>query len=62
MLQMDSILTGPPGKPREKIDRERERERERENGKKEGRKIDGKKEGKKTERYLGNIQLVNFVF
>ena len=58
MLQVDSILTGPPGKPREKIDRERERE----NGKKEGRKIDGKKEGKKTERYLGNIQLVNFVF
>ena len=51
MLQVDSILTGPPGKPREKIDRERERE----NGKKEGRKIDGKKEGKKTERYLGNI-------
>ena len=45
MLQVDSILTGPPGKPREKIDRE-----------------NGKKEGRKTERYLGNIQLVNFGF
>ena len=57
-MQLNSVLTGPPGKPREKIDREREKM---ERGK-EGRKIDGKKEGKKTERYLGNIQLVNFVF